>query len=101
MRQSDDFNEDSREDDSEDERFMSRALALARRGLYTTDPNPRVGCVLVRDGKVVEQGPADAIFQQPRQDYTRELIAAAFDLEGARGVPRRPATRHSSRSSGR
>lgn len=28
---------------------MARALALARRGLYTTTPNPRVGCVLVRD----------------------------------------------------
>jgi pyrimidine deaminase RibD-like protein len=31
---------------------MSRALELAARGLYTTDPNPRVGCVLVRDGTV-------------------------------------------------
>ena len=29
---------------------MERALELAARGLYTTDPNPRVGCVLVRDG---------------------------------------------------
>ena len=30
------------------ETFMARALTLARRGLYTTDPNPRVGCVLVK-----------------------------------------------------
>ena len=29
---------------------MARALALAERGLYTTTPNPRVGCVIVRDG---------------------------------------------------
>jgi len=36
--------------------FMSRALELAERGLYTTDPNPRVGCVLVRDGAVVGEG---------------------------------------------
>ncbi len=36
--------------------YMRRALALARRGLYTTDPNPRVGCVLVRDGEVVGEG---------------------------------------------
>jgi hypothetical protein len=32
---------------------MARALELAELGLYTTDPNPRVGCVLVRDGQVV------------------------------------------------
>jgi diaminohydroxyphosphoribosylaminopyrimidine deaminase/5-amino-6-(5-phosphoribosylamino)uracil reductase len=32
---------------------MARALALAERGLYTTDPNPRVGCVLWRDGELV------------------------------------------------
>src|ERR1700692_4780611 len=35
---------------------MARALELAERGLYTTDPNPRVGCVLVRDGQVVGEG---------------------------------------------
>jgi diaminohydroxyphosphoribosylaminopyrimidine deaminase/5-amino-6-(5-phosphoribosylamino)uracil reductase len=39
-----------------DHRFMARALRLAERGLYTTDPNPRVGCVLVRDGRVVGEG---------------------------------------------
>jgi diaminohydroxyphosphoribosylaminopyrimidine deaminase / 5-amino-6-(5-phosphoribosylamino)uracil reductase len=35
---------------------MSRALVLAQRGLFTTDPNPRVGCVLLRDGLVVGEG---------------------------------------------
>src|ERR1700688_2146361 len=35
---------------------MARALELAEQGLYTTDPNPRVGCVLVRDGEVVGEG---------------------------------------------
>ncbi len=35
---------------------MERALALAARGLYTTDPNPRVGCVLVKDGQIVGEG---------------------------------------------
>lgn len=35
---------------------MARALELARRGLYTTTPNPRVGCVIVRDGVVVGEG---------------------------------------------
>jgi diaminohydroxyphosphoribosylaminopyrimidine deaminase/5-amino-6-(5-phosphoribosylamino)uracil reductase len=36
--------------------FMTRALRLAERGLYTTTPNPRVGCVIVRDGVVVGEG---------------------------------------------
>jgi diaminohydroxyphosphoribosylaminopyrimidine deaminase/5-amino-6-(5-phosphoribosylamino)uracil reductase len=35
---------------------MARALQLARKGLYSTHPNPRVGCVLVRDGLVVGEG---------------------------------------------
>jgi diaminohydroxyphosphoribosylaminopyrimidine deaminase/5-amino-6-(5-phosphoribosylamino)uracil reductase len=35
---------------------MVQALELAERGLYTTDPNPRVGCVLVRDDRVVGEG---------------------------------------------
>ncbi|MCP4283097.1 MAG: bifunctional diaminohydroxyphosphoribosylaminopyrimidine deaminase/5-amino-6-(5-phosphoribosylamino)uracil reductase RibD [Gammaproteobacteria bacterium] len=39
-----------------DYRFMARAIKLARQGLYTTHPNPRVGCVLVRDGKLVGEG---------------------------------------------
>ena len=35
---------------------MARALALAERGLYTTTPNPRVGCVIVKDGAIVGEG---------------------------------------------
>lgn len=35
---------------------MTQALALAARGLYTTTPNPRVGCVLAKDGQVVGEG---------------------------------------------
>ncbi|SEI38964.1 diaminohydroxyphosphoribosylaminopyrimidine deaminase /5-amino-6-(5-phosphoribosylamino)uracil reductase [Nitrosomonas eutropha] len=35
---------------------MSHALQLAERGLFTTSPNPRVGCVIVNDGKVVGIG---------------------------------------------
>ena len=41
---------------AEDFQFMARALRLAERGLYTTTPNPRVGCVLVRDGHIVGEG---------------------------------------------
>src|SRR5688572_2429718 len=39
-----------------DRTYMVRALELAERGLYTTTPNPRVGCVIVRDGAIVGEG---------------------------------------------
>lgn len=39
-----------------DHGYMARALRLAERGLYSTTPNPRVGCVIVRDGSVVGEG---------------------------------------------
>lgn len=41
---------------AQDHAHMARALRLAEQGLYTTTPNPRVGCVLVRDGAVVGEG---------------------------------------------
>ena len=40
----------------DDHAFMARALRLAEHGLYTTTPNPRVGCLIVRDGAVVGEG---------------------------------------------
>lgn len=36
--------------------LMARAIQLAERGLYTTDPNPRVGCVLAKDGRIIGEG---------------------------------------------
>jgi diaminohydroxyphosphoribosylaminopyrimidine deaminase/5-amino-6-(5-phosphoribosylamino)uracil reductase len=41
---------------ADDHRFMARALELAARGLYTTTPNPRVGCAIVNNGVVVGEG---------------------------------------------
>lgn len=41
---------------AEDQRHMARALQLAAQGLNTTTPNPRVGCVIVREGAVVGEG---------------------------------------------
>lgn len=41
---------------AEDHRFMARALQLAERGLFTTMPNPRVGCVIVKDSEIVGEG---------------------------------------------
>lgn len=40
----------------DDLQLMTRALALARRGLFTTTPNPRVGCVIARDREVLGEG---------------------------------------------
>jgi diaminohydroxyphosphoribosylaminopyrimidine deaminase/5-amino-6-(5-phosphoribosylamino)uracil reductase len=40
----------------DDTSCMARALLLAERGLMTTAPNPRVGCVLVRNGEIVGEG---------------------------------------------
>lgn len=40
----------------DDHFFMTQALRLAEQGLYTTMPNPRVGCVIVKDGKIIGEG---------------------------------------------
>jgi microcin C transport system ATP-binding protein len=43
--------------------------------------------IVMRNGKVVEEGPARDIFDSPREDYTKALLAAAFDMKVAhRGV---------------
>jgi diaminohydroxyphosphoribosylaminopyrimidine deaminase/5-amino-6-(5-phosphoribosylamino)uracil reductase len=42
--------------DTTHEAFMAEAIALAERGRFTTDPNPRVGCVIVKDGVIVGRG---------------------------------------------
>ena len=42
--------------DRHDTEYMQRALRLAERGLYTTDPNPRVGCVIVKENRIIGEG---------------------------------------------
>jgi microcin C transport system ATP-binding protein len=37
--------------------------------------------LVMKDGKVVEHGPAEEVFAAPKSDYTRTLMAASFDLE--------------------
>jgi microcin C transport system ATP-binding protein len=41
--------------------------------------------IVLRHGKVVEQGPARTVFTKPKTDYTKALLAAAFELEATRG----------------
>lgn len=64
-----------------DIRHMARALQLARRGLYTTDPNPRVGCVVVREGQVVGEG-----FHVRAGEPHAEILAMRQAGEAVRGA---------------
>ncbi|MFG1495399.1 bifunctional diaminohydroxyphosphoribosylaminopyrimidine deaminase/5-amino-6-(5-phosphoribosylamino)uracil reductase RibD [Saccharospirillum sp. HFRX-1] len=61
--------------------WMARALQLATRGLTTTTPNPRVGCVLVRNGEVVGEG-----FHQRAGEAHAEVHALAAAGDKARGA---------------
>jgi microcin C transport system ATP-binding protein len=40
--------------------------------------------IVMKDGKAVEQGPADEIFSKPKENYTKALLAAALNLETVR-----------------
>jgi len=64
---------------------MAQALRLAERGLYTTSPNPRVGCVIARDGQVIGEG-----FTQPAGQNHAE--AEALNAVRGRGGNARGAT---------
>ncbi len=66
---------------ADDHRHMARALRLAERGLYTTEPNPRVGCVLVKGGAVVGEG-----FHLRAGEPHAERLALAAAGEAARGA---------------
>lgn len=60
---------------------MAQALRLAERGLYTTSPNPRVGCVLVRDGNVVGEG-----WHERAGEPHAEVLALRAAGDAARGA---------------
>ena len=67
--------------DEQDRRYMARAIALASNGLYTTDPNPRVGCVIVKDNTVIAEG-----WHERAGGPHAEIVAlqqAAANAEGA------------------
>jgi len=66
---------------SEDNFWMAQALRLAERGLNSTSPNPRVGCVLVRDGIVVGSG-----WHQRAGEAHAEVHALRAAGESARGA---------------
>ena len=63
-----------------DESLMPRALELAERGRYTTAPNPMVGCVIVRDGRILGEG-----FHERAGEPHAEIVAmrSAGEVRGA------------------
>ena len=64
--------------------YMQRALALAEQGVYTTDPNPRVGCVLVKAGQVIGEGfHVKAGEGHAEVNAIKAAIDAGFETEGA------------------
>ena len=64
-----------------DPSYMRRALSLAARARCTTQPNPRVGCVLVRDGQIVGEG-----WHQRAGEPHAEVFALRMAGERARGA---------------
>jgi diaminohydroxyphosphoribosylaminopyrimidine deaminase / 5-amino-6-(5-phosphoribosylamino)uracil reductase len=66
---------------AEDRAYMARAVDLATRGLYTTDPNPRVGCVLARAGRILGEGWHERAGEAHAE--VRALRAAAGEVRGA------------------
>ncbi|WP_048307265.1 bifunctional diaminohydroxyphosphoribosylaminopyrimidine deaminase/5-amino-6-(5-phosphoribosylamino)uracil reductase RibD [Halomonas sp. PR-M31] len=63
------------------ETWMARALVLARRGLYSTDPNPRVGCVLIKNDRLIGEG-----WHQYAGEPHAEINALRHADEDARGA---------------
>jgi len=64
-----------------DHQYMAKAIQLARNGLYTTQPNPRVGCVLVKNGQVVGEG-----FHYRAGEGHAEVNALAMAGDKAKGA---------------
>ena len=64
-----------------DHALMARALRLAEQGLTTTQPNPRVGCVIARDGQIVGEG-----WHQRAGEPHAEVFALRDAGERARGA---------------
>lgn len=67
-----------------DHAYMALALRLAERGLYSTTPNPRVGCVLVKEGQVLAEGWHRRAGEAHAEIVAlAEATAAGHDVRGA------------------
>lgn len=73
-------------DAEDDARWMRAALALARRGIGRTAPNPAVGCVLVRDGRLLGRGWTKPGGRPHAERVALDQAAAQFGPDAARGA---------------
>ncbi|HXE18960.1 MAG TPA: bifunctional diaminohydroxyphosphoribosylaminopyrimidine deaminase/5-amino-6-(5-phosphoribosylamino)uracil reductase RibD [Castellaniella sp.] len=68
----------------EDRRWMRRALTVAEQALFLSNPNPRVGCVLVRDGRWLAEGFTQKIGgRHAEAQALHEAASQGMDLRGA------------------
>ena len=79
-----------------DHRHMTRALDLARRGLYSTDPNPRVGCVLAHGERIVGEGWHRSAGEAHAEVHA--IAAAGDDAAGATAYVTLEPCRHTGRT---
>ena len=68
-----------------DHQCVASALQLAHKGLNTTHPNPRVGCVLVKEGAVVGEGWHQRA-GEPHAEINALQAAVALEIDGAKGA---------------
>lgn len=67
---------------NQDYQWMAQALRLAQLGLYTTSPNPRVGCVIVKNNQVIGQGAHVKAGEPHAEVYAlREAGSDAYDAD--------------------
>ncbi|WP_370249304.1 bifunctional diaminohydroxyphosphoribosylaminopyrimidine deaminase/5-amino-6-(5-phosphoribosylamino)uracil reductase RibD [Thalassolituus sp.] len=64
-----------------DRQWMAAALKLAAQGIYSTSPNPRVGCILVKDGEAIGEG-----WHQKAGEPHAEVLALRAAGDNARGA---------------
>lgn len=70
----------------QDEQWMREAIQLARSALYITSPNPRVACLIVRDGRVVGKGCTQAAGQDHAEVQAIKDAKARMPAEALRGA---------------
>lgn len=68
---------------SENQYWMQQAIDLARRGQYSAKPNPNVGCVIVKDGKIIGEG-----FLSQSRSATRRSICTSTSWRKMPKMPR-------------
>src|SRR5438309_8668516 len=69
---------------AEDRQWMQRALALAERGMFTTAPNPRVGCIIARNSQLLGEGWHQRAGEAHAEVRAlQDAAARSYDVRGA------------------